>query len=476
MTGVIYRHDRRGIVGCALKHFGLPCDRRHYKLETERPICVVPFTAGSFNSETWHNRTFRRDYEMRAITDPAEFGGYRTRPYITGRVGYYADRTAERIDRCCVVLRDDNCSLCGEPITARQYWRESRGKTVCSNCFASCDGCHRFFKRSALTRLSSGEFCRDCVVPCQGCDDCTNLIGRGTWQYSRGQLCDDCVPRCDNCGQELGDDEECSNCVNGQLEGYHHTHAHSWLGGNTAPYYLGFELEISADRYNPRTKYVKDWAENNLGDTSYISCKHDGSVDGYEIVSQPMTPEFFESMDWESFFDALENVYLVEREPSAHGLHVHISRSAFPTDSAMAAFAYLLAKNSQHLERISRRCPTRYCERTYKPVSEAIATSQNQREKYTKQYRAIYNRTYITRGAINFSNTATIEIRAGKSTRNAHEFKGQVRLVYVAAEYIRSLHFGNAGLIPAKALEWNSFVAWIETSKFAYFHNLAKGN
>ena len=477
----LYRHAHQTDkwAGCVLKALGLHCGKRHYPIKRELPIVV------------------RYDrYSVVDLTQPAERlteGSYSVRV----RVRMVGDGWASDYAIRYMTARFENpeCPSCNRSL----FYLRGRARVLCNfagldyctNCAVPCRGCGQTWLTRNMYGHNGSWYCvpnenRDCRPACGRCGDReSELTYSDYWGES---ICDDCMVTCLVCGRELENDwDDCSNCVNGSLEYYGHTEPHTWLGGRNADYYLGIELEISADRYNPRTMYVKNWAEHVFGSARHVSCKNDGSVEGYEIVTQPMTHEFFESVDWAEFFRVLANVDSTCEEPDEHGLHVHISRTAFKSDIQLAAFCQLLAGNPDELERISRRKPTGYCRRTDRPVSDVIL-SRGQREygktnrqlarldkkrhdEADKRYRTGVGLRYLDRGAINLENGATVEIRSGKSTRDWREFETSVRLVYVAAEYVRAI---GRGYNP-KNLSWPAFMAWVKASEFSYAYDGLKG-
>lgn len=477
----LYRHAGQTDkwAGCVLKALGLRCGKRHYPIKRELPIVV------------------RYDqYSVVDLTQPAE--RLTEGPYsVHVRVQLVGEDLAYDYPIRYMTARFENpaCPGCGDSLAyARRNGRLLRniaGLGYCNGCATSCTGCGAMRLTRNMECHNGSWYCapnanRDCRPACANCGSRDTHLN---YSHYRGEsVCDDCRIACTDCGCELENDgDDCPSCVNGSLEYYGHTHPHTWLGGRDADYYLGVELEISADRYNPRTRYVRNWAERVLGSSDNVSCKADSSVSGYEIVTQPMTHEFFESVDWAEFFRMLENVDSTYEEPDGHGLHVHISRTAFKSDIQLAAFCQLLAGNPDELERISRRKPTGYCPRTQKPVSDVIL-SQGEREyskaktqfarldkkrhaERDKRYRTGSGLRYLDRGAINLENDATVEIRSGKSTRDRFEFETSVRLVYVAAEYIRAI---GRGYNP-KNLSWKAFMAWVKASEFSYAYNGLKG-
>lgn len=359
----------------------------------------------------------------------------------------------------------------------------------CQSCYESCPRCSRARRSTRFVEHEEyGRVCDRCNDGAHRCHQCNEwghidqgeinqAYDDGLWYHT------DHMEMCDDCGVYVIDmdahDEACTGGRNGYrgVRGYGHTHPEMWLGGplprnergQQIGYYLGFELEISADRSDNARK-IKRWSEENLG-VNIFDCKSDSSVAGFEIATQPMTPEYFEKIPWESFFEMLNANFSRHSgwsdgydEPDSHGLHVHIGRVAFRNDVNIAAYSYLLAQGG-HLERIGRRQATGYCPKVEKPVSAAIAVSQGNSKQKAKIQGTGY---YSGRNAINLSNSSTIEIRAGKSTRSAQNLRNTIRVVYVAAEYIRYLMAQGDKPRP-KALHWSEFARWTsENYPFAF--------
>jgi hypothetical protein len=323
-------------------------------------------------------------------------------------------------------------------------------------------------------------YCSDCAPACASCGGHDVLDEMRTVGYTL--LCNECSLGCDGCGEyfheydveyvDYGRDEGyfCQSCrphqADGSVRGYGHTRGFHWmktdadrLKAKEDRYYLGIELEIGTDAYTGR--YIMDWGARNLGHPEAVICKEDSSVEGFEIVFQPMTPEFFEQVNWEDFFEVVNDNHPCPtgfEESQGHGLHVHIGRRAFGKDDIMtAAYAYLLAQG-EHLERIGRRPPTGYCNKVTKPVSAAVISSEKQSVQ-ANRIRA--NGIYPGRDAINLGNEQTIEIRAFRSTRRADELRDAVRVTYAAAEYVRSLRKSKIGM-SGRALHWGEFSKWVK--------------
>lgn len=100
------------------------------------------------------------------------------------------------------------------------------------------------------------------------------------------------------------------------------------------PYYLGIEWEVSGDadsigRGILQTMEGSPWINSN-GHMPLI-VKSDSSVEGEEICFSPMSPAAALAFPWDEMAGNLDRNY---DEPDGHGVHVHISASAFGSDDA----------------------------------------------------------------------------------------------------------------------------------------------
>lgn len=365
-------------------------------------------------------------------------------------------------------------------------------EVFCPNCGATVDD-----GEDGLTNVGFDHTgCPDCA---HSCDNCGNTRWTEDMQWIRANLlCEECYRYCDGCGDYFNEADTCEDgwgsvfCESchaenddsygdGTIRSYGHTEAIEWYKTDEdrakpreERYYLGVELEIGTG--NLTAAPIMDWAARHFGSAEAIIGKEDSSVDGFEICTQPMTPAYFEQTNWEDFFQMLNRNYPLEGEESTgHGLHVHIGRVAFRSlkgekndDWMVAAYAYLLSQ-SDHLERIARRQPTGYCNKVHKPVSVSLVASGKQ-NKQVERLRTMG--LYPGRDAINLGNPATIEIRAFRSTRSAREFRDAVRVVYTAAEYVRSLRASKTGM-SGNALHWSEFARWVGINYPEAFPNIS---
>src|SRR3954471_18533691 len=259
------------------------------------------------------------------------------------------------------------CSYCEVQCPSCQEWRHYN-TSRCENCTEMCTTCRRWRMNNDFTEHHGTRMCTNCMAAHHVCGGCgqerkSNVDSMVTTRDTHEWRCyDHCSYYCDDCGQyhanpcavvRLGAPRNCG--------GYHHTRPAMWLGGplprdgrgRQEGYYVGFELEVTASR-SDNCETLTAWSEKRLG-VNIFDCKTDSTVAGFEIATQPMTPEFFERVPWDDFFEMMNSEFHTPDddgwdEPHTHGLHVHIGKVAFRTDANIAAYSYLL-NQGDHLER-----------------------------------------------------------------------------------------------------------------------------
>lgn len=297
-----------------------------------------------------------------------------------------------------------------------------------------------------------------------------------------------CHPRCDHCSLlsdeceghtycdhcdtydcELTDEEHvyCDICERMNCGRSHAIHDYSykprpkWLTANredfqNTPYFLGFELEVTSYSENRDARRILDWTNEHIGmDSVYM--KHDGSVEGFEIVSHPMTPEFFESIDWRGFMSQIRQNDNgdTRSEPTNHGLHVHVSRTAFTNQLTLARWIYLWNA------RVNRTRAIELCRRqsdnwaAFKPqdVGQIARALKEEKRAAADEERALRTGSSLDNGwqrrrfypdfqrysLINLTNHDTVEFRGFRSTRRADHFRRSIRSVYQSVDYVRNM-------------------------------------
>ena len=135
--------------------------------------------------------------------------------------------------------------------------------------------------------------------------------------------------------------------------------------------YLGIELEISgsgqeSDDEEDAREILKIIQKNNE-DSVYF--KHDGSINGFEIVFHPHTIKAYSEYNWKRIFAIIKRLGYINDDKKA-GFHVHLSRSYFGDESqqneALAKLVFLMYKFKTEIEPLAGRKNSDYA--TYNTI------------------------------------------------------------------------------------------------------------
>lgn len=326
--------------------------------------------------------------------------------------------------------------------------------------------------------------------------------------YDENNECDACghedcdyANECTYCGDwtcEEWSDNECRSCgrsfYTGDSEGISdYSYKPDPIFHGTEGPHFGIELEIGTEGSDANAIY--DWARaNDCRDLFY--CKEDGSVEtGFEIVSHPMSVSFFDSIDWDSFMSMLADEYgeyWGKDENSEHGLHVHVSRTAFKKQSDLARLAYMITRHQYTVEEIARRSGSHWARFAQYPVSQLLPFKQVIRAKtlniwddecgrYWEFERPAQSRDprrqtqslmrdehrLPRHSAINFLPRDTIEFRVFRSTRRAEDLRMTFHFVAAISEFVRTVQPCTATL--PHSVSFVAFASFVRShSTFSY--------
>lgn len=246
------------------------------------------------------------------------------------------------------------CDDCGELVEEDGAYTTHDNRMICDNCFESgdyhmCDRCGKVVEDCHIVHIQDTEewVCDDCAdenyYQCMECGDWYSSARIVT--DTEGQhLCEDCY--CDNyytcaeCGEFVHQDEAyldhesddmyCEYCYSTEVQSRIINSYHSndnWtihLTESEIDNYmsdkltLGLEIEVAGNR--SCAEEFMDKVDNDL-----IYLERDGSVAGFEIITQPMTrqyaTELFEDKISKGFEFLKENNF---RGHNAGGIHIHV--------------------------------------------------------------------------------------------------------------------------------------------------------
>ena len=140
--------------------------------------------------------------------------------------------------------------------------------------------------------------------------------------------------------------------------------------------YLGIEMEISgssqeSDNEEDAREILKIIQED-AEDAVYF--KHDGSINGFEIVFHPHTPKACTDYHWGKIFSTIKKLGYTNDDKKA-GLHLHISRKYFgdttEQNEALAKMVFLMYKFKEEIEPLAGRKDSDYATYSAKALKGA---------------------------------------------------------------------------------------------------------
>lgn len=208
--------------------------------------------------------------------------------------------------------------------------------------------------------------------------------------------------------------------------------------------FMGMELEITIRDARVGAQLVTEAVDDNL-----IYCKEDGSVSGFEMVTHPMTLEAARQILPFDTLRTLRNEY--SASGYQNGIHIHVNRTAFKSNSHAYRWAKFLYWNEEHALCIARRSGSHWASwatgDTLGHKNMMTVIKQGGRNSYRERY-----------SAINVNNQHTFEVRIFRGTLNERKIMACLELIEGSVEYTRTLTASD--VLTKDALKWDAFLAW----------------
>ena len=303
------------------------------------------------------------------------------------------------------------CANCGALVSVDTMTRLYNGEYVCSDCannsLVMCDECNEYvlYSDTHTARDRYGDsiyICPECIEDYNYCPECGSYVH--DWCF------DDAFNMCNDCAENLSYD---------LIQSYHSEHENGLQFFGDADYsyikgHFGIELEVSTDS----PEYVAFMLKSEGCRTDLYHLEHDCSVEGFEMVFQPMTMEYMKEhmQDIVHIFNTLQ--YYGACSESGNGLHVHVSRSAFGADASTQARRIALCMKAFASDNYNRMLNA--SGRTY----DAGDWCRNNASigSFDRKIQAAQTRRADRYLAVNVQNYNTVEFRLGRSTTNASDF------------------------------------------------------
>lgn len=376
-------------------------------------------------------------------------------------------------DTClCGDCRDEysRCDYCGDLAKRENMTITANGDFVCQFCleeeYLLCSECGEWHLIKDTYEIDDEVICRDCrnnnYTKCYHCD---KWIKNEDAYTTRDEytLCQSCfyseTYECHECGecfysdsnQIYDEDEDCYYCEScydsqsGAINNYSYKPYPNFRrtadDGIEPIEYFGFEIEVEGDR-----KYANEFLEE-YGDTNKndLYLKKDGSVDGFEIVTHPMTRNWF----YEVFVPKMTRGmnFLRKRGFRGHnrcGIHIHVSTKAITHDMLSKMIDLVFQKNKKHQElwlAITQR--KHWAMKQWCSIEPDDLFSKKSLHEIIKQYKKekrtykpmLGDKRYL---AINTRNVNTIEFRMFNSNTRPERIIKNAQVIFSLIDFTKT--------------------------------------
>ena len=369
-----------------------------------------------------------------------------------------------------------------------------------------CGGCHNTFEGEPAGNLNAGPMCEDCLRVCPDCDSEFNLNSGAAHAFNGDEfICGRCTRMnyiwCSECEEYANEHDTlyvawvgervCESCINDNFHNcqycdtlvrdgdydhedecgsnnlvhdysykpdpiFYHTqdefdNARTVLQDNSAVLrkyrkipYLGFELEVECE--GDREDY-RAGAHEFKDNEDLIYLKNDGSLNyGFEIVTHPMTLDWaMENFPWDKF-SILKNTNFDAWDTSTAGLHVHVSRDGFESESHQARFVHFFMRNEKFLTWLAGRSGSRW--------------AQFDKQHMVNLRQKLRNRAGSERYmAVNLQNSGTLEVRIFRASLNPLRVQMALQLVDAVVNYTEKLSVNE--MVIGNAFNADTFAKWV---------------
>ena len=191
--------------------------------------------------------------------------------------------------------------------------------------------------------------------------------------------------------------------------------------------YLGIELEISGSSQDSDdeedAREILEIIQKNNEDSVYF--KHDGSINGFEIVFHPHTIKAYSEYNWKRIFAIIKRLGYTNDDKKA-GLHIHGSRNFFNTvteqNEALAKMVFLMYKFKTEIEPLAGRKDSDYATYSAKALKRAKENDLFGTFRWYCDSCGKYS-------AINCQHKDTFEIRIFDGATNAQDLMDRIQFV-----------------------------------------------
>lgn len=449
------------------------------------------FTSREFLENLNGNITYCKEASYKSLPCYVSLATYTAECYDCGKTFVITKDTVQ--DRCgnylCEDCQDDYiiCDDCGEFTREDCATIVNNGDKVCEYCldnhYSYCEHCNEYVYNDDVVEVHTGRYseywCSDCADnDAFRCDDCGKWYSTNdhySYNVEGDTICEDCINNgnygyCEDCQEYYYDrhinyceEDECYYCDD-CYENHQQKTIHDY-GYKPSPYfrgtgqeYFGMELEVSGDT---------DYADEFLGivddEENLLYLKHDGSVSGFEIVTQPMTREFIYEVFADKLKEGLQYLNGIGfRGHNQGGIHIHVSKSVISNEQLNKLVTLLYPKSENNYKMwlsITQRHDDEMKQWSSMKLSNKRRITKEIREYYNSDYKPSIDSGRYT--AINVTDN-TIEFRIFNSNTRIERVMKNYEVIFSL------LDFTKENILPTMRNYLNYIVDNNEKYKYLY--------
>lgn len=320
------------------------------------------------------------------------------------------------------------CEGCGYESENFDDFRRFNGRLYCENCYYVCDHCGHVCLHTYTTN-DGLEICENCMYDYYyRCENCGELIHEDdTYTYRGDVYCSDCFSELERDDDIIRDYHDNPTLLCRSMDDSEDKRSY-WSDDLQL---IGLEIEMQGGCVHDTAVSIHQHLQNET--IGYIC--HDGSLDdGIEVISMPMTKEFFDKVFpldkicASAIYHGMEAHY-----PEEPGLHIHLSKCWYGSTkkeqkSTIMNLIHILDKYRSKWLKVSRR-----------PKGSYDSWSEPYNLKYPQNYDEIMDRNSHYQ-IISIRNN-TVELRMFKGSIVEHSIRSAVEFYIRIVDLCKTYSF-----------------------------------
>ena len=367
------------------------------------------------------------------------------------------------------------CDDCGKLVEQDRTYTTHDNRIICENCYENnsycmCERCGKVFEDYRIVHIEDTKeyVCDDCAEQYYyQCMECGNWYSsnRINIDSAGDALCEDCYCNsyyiCAGCGEFVHtndcyweddmDEPYCARCYDEEIRNQfiksYHSH-NNWTVHYTESEYddymsdkltLGLEIEVEGN-----TEFAEGFMERVDNDLIYL--EKDNSVDGFEIITQPMTrkyaTEVFPNKISEGFKYLRDNDF---KGHNAGGIHIHVANYG---DTRLTVY-----RLKRLLYNLDSKQQSLFLKLTQRKKDDLIRWADNQVPfNMSIEYAWFQHNRYES---LNLDDrTGTLEFRIFNSNLRVERISKNIEMVYSLLDYVNSSSWSSS----SDLYDWMRFV------------------